>query len=142
MAKLQYFASPEEALATFKELCTRLRDNFPDLTAKVKKLDMIIAFDYSQDAPDAILWWDARGGKFDVGTGKPPAEPKAVMSLSIDDAHRSWSNKLNPVTAITRRKIKVKGSVAGLLKLAPNLLKVAKVYKEVLKDRGHADIIL
>jgi hypothetical protein len=64
------------------------------------------------------------------------------MSLSADDAHRSWSDKLNPVVAITRKKIRVKGSATGLLKLAPKLKKVAVAYNEVLRDLGWEDKII
>jgi putative sterol carrier protein len=64
------------------------------------------------------------------------------MSLSADDAHRSWSDKLNPVMAITRRKIRVKGSATGLLKLAPKLKKVAVIYNKVLTDLGWTDKIM
>ncbi|MDQ1240092.1 MAG: hypothetical protein QG577_2278, partial [Thermodesulfobacteriota bacterium] len=62
--------------------------------------------------------------------------PDLTMSLSADNAHRSWSNKLNPVMAITRKKIRVKGSATGLLKLAPKLKKVAALYVGTLKDLG------
>ena len=70
----------------------------------------------------------------------------SLRSLSVidsaDDAHRSWSNKLNPVMAITRKKIRVKGSATGLLKLAPKLKKVAVLYNKVLTDLGWADKIM
>jgi len=65
-----------------------------------------------------------------------------TMSLSADDAHLSWSNKLNPVMAITRKKIRVKGSATGLLKLAPKLKKVAAIYEKTLRELGMEDKIL
>jgi len=65
-----------------------------------------------------------------------------IMSLSADDAHLSWLNKLNPVMAITRKKIRVKGSATGLLKLAPKLKKVAVIYEQVLKELGWEDKIV
>jgi len=37
-------------------------------------------------------------------TGIPEGSPDLTMSLSADNAHRSWSNKLNPVMAITLKK--------------------------------------
>ena len=79
---------------------------------------------------------------YEIGTGIPSGTPDLTMSLSADDAHRSWSNKLNPVMAITRKKIRVKGSATGLLKLAPKLKKVAVIYKKVLTDLGWADKIM
>jgi hypothetical protein len=44
--------------------------------------------------------------------------------------------------AITRKKIRVKGSAVGLLKLAPKLKKVAVIYEKSLTDLGWADKIM
>jgi len=44
--------------------------------------------------------------------------------------------------AITRGKIKVKGSATGLLKLAPKLNKVAVLYNQVLTETGQEAKIL
>lgn len=85
---------------------------------------------------------DCRKDAFVIGTGKPPDTPDLTMSLSADDAHRSWMNKLNPVMAITRKKIRVKGSATGLLKLVPKLKKVAVIYAQTLTDLGWADKIM
>jgi putative sterol carrier protein len=114
----------------------------PELSEGLKKVNQLILFDYTQDGPDCSFWIDTRGGKLTAGPGKPSETPHLVMSLSADDAHRSWSNKLNPVMAITRGKIKVKGSATGLLKLAPKLKRVAELYNEVLKESGMDDKIL
>jgi putative sterol carrier protein len=112
----------------------------PDLAGSLKKVNQLILFDYTQDGDNCAFWVDARGGKLASGQGRPDGEPDLVMSLSADDAHRSWSNKLNPVTAITRKKIKVKGSAAGLLRLTPKLKKVAAYYNEVLDEMGLEEI--
>ena len=114
----------------------------PEMSEGLKKVNQLILFDYTQDGPDCAFWVDTRGGKLSAGAGKPSDKPDLVMSLSADDAHRSWSNKLNPVMAITRGKIKVKGSATGLLKLAPKLKKVAEIYNQVLKDTGQEAKIL
>jgi putative sterol carrier protein len=115
----------------------------PELSEGLKKVNQLILFDYTQDGPDCSFWIDTRGGKLTAGPGKPTSgTPDLVMSLSADDAHRSWSNKLNPVMAITRGKIKVKGSATGLLKLAPKLKRVAELYNQVLEETGLEDKIL
>jgi putative sterol carrier protein len=114
----------------------------PELSVGLKKVNQVILFDYTQDGPDCSFWIDTRGGKLTAGAGKPSDKPDLIMSLSADDAHRSWSNKLNPVMAITRGKIKVKGSATGLLKLAPKLKRVAELYNEVLQESGQADKII
>jgi len=124
-------------LALFEEAA-----NDADLSTGLKKVNQLIWFDYTQDGPDCSFHVDCRNGNLSVGQGKPAEEPGLVMSLSADDAHRSWSNKLNPVMAITRKKIRVKGSATGLLKLAPKLKKVAVIYSKVLKDLGWEEKIL
>jgi len=138
---MEYWKDENEPIEAFLKLfdeCLKVED----LSKGLKKVNQLIWFDYTQDGPNCSFWVDCRGGEVKSGQGKPDGEPDLIMSLSADDAHRSWSNKLNPVMAITRRKIKIKGSATGLLKLAPKLKKVAEVYVGVLKDTGKEDIII
>jgi hypothetical protein len=44
--------------------------------------------------------------------------------------------------AITLKKIRIKGSATGLLKLVPKLKKVAVIYNQGLTDLGMADKIM
>jgi putative sterol carrier protein len=138
---MEYWKDANEPIEAFVKLFEKgFKD--PDLSGGLKKVNQLIWFDYTQDGPDCSFWVDCRGGELKTGPGKPDDEPNLTMSLSADDAHRSWSNKLNPVMAITRKKIRVKGSATGLLKLAPKLKKVAVLYTETLKEMGKDDIIL
>lgn len=138
---MEFWKNGKEAVDAFIKMSEDcLKD--PELSEGLKKVNQLIWFDYTQDDPDCSFYWDARGGDAKVGRGKPDGEPDLIMSLSADDAHRSWSNKLNPVMAITRKKIKVKGSATGLLKLAPKLKKVAVIYNKALKDLGMEDKII
>ena len=103
----------------------------PELFEGLKKVNQLIWFDYTESGPNCSFYIDCRGGELKYSAGKPADTPDLVMSLSADDAHRSWSDKLNPVMAITRKKIRVKGSATGLLKLAPKLKKVAAIYLHI-----------
>ena len=114
----------------------------PELFEGLKKVNQLIWFDYTESGPNCSFYIDCRGGELKYSAGKPAETPDLVMSLSADDAHRSWSDKLNPVMAITRKKIRVKGSATGLLKLAPKLKKVAAIYMKVLKELGWEDKII
>lgn len=138
---MEYWKNEDEPIKAFLELFHRaLQDE--ELAAGVKKVNQLIWFDYTEDGPNCSFHVDSRTGKMVIGQGKPEETPDLVMSLSADDAHRSWSNKLNPVMAITRRKIRVKGSATGLLKLAPKLKKIAVIYEGVLRDLGWEDKII
>ncbi len=138
---MEYWNDQHEPIKAFLALFEGAA-NDAELSNGLKKVNQLIWFDYTQDGPDCSFHVDCRDGNLAVGANKPAEEPDLVMSLSADDAHRSWSNKLNPVMAITRKKIRVKGSATGLLKLAPKLKKVAVIYNEALKDLGWEDKIL
>jgi putative sterol carrier protein len=138
---MEFWKDAKEPIDAFLKMFEKCMKD-PELSAGLKKVNQVILFDYTQDGPDCSFWIDTRGGKLTAGPGKPTDKPDLVMSLSADDAHRSWSNKLNPVMAITRGKIKVKGSATGLLKLAPKLKRVAELYNEVLQETGQESKIL
>jgi putative sterol carrier protein len=138
---MEYWKNEDEPIKAFLELFQRaIQDE--ELSAGMKKVNQLIWFDYTEDGPNCSFHVDCRAGKMTLGQGKPEDTPDLVMSLSADDAHRSWSNKLNPVMAITRKKIRVKGSATGLLKLAPKLKKIAAIYDGVLRDLGWEDKIM
>jgi len=138
---MEYWKDQHEPIKVFLRLFEEAA-NDEELSNGLKKVNQLIWFDYTEDGPECSFHVDCRAGQLKVGPGRPDEEPDLVMSLSADDAHRSWSNKLNPVMAITRRKIRVKGSATGLLKLAPKLKKVAVIYNKVLKELGWEDKIM
>ena len=138
---MEYWKDENEPIEMFVKLFEEGFKN-PDLSGGLKKVNQLIWFDYTESGPNCSFWVDCRGGELKTGPGKPAGEPDLTMSLSADDAHRSWSNKLNPVVAITRKKIRVKGSATGLLKLAPKLKQVAELYVKVLKEAGKENIII
>jgi putative sterol carrier protein len=135
---MKYWNNETEPIKAFVTLWETLSKE-QEFIDGMKKVNQLIWFDYTQDGPNCSFHVDSRDGKFIVSAGKPAEEPHLTMSLSADNAHLSWANKLNPVMAITRGQIKVKGSATGLLKLAPKLKKVAVVYEQILKDLGWGD---
>ncbi len=138
---MEYWKDETEPITAFLKLFEAAKSD-AELSAGLKKVNQLIWFDYTENGPNCSFHVDCRDGKLEFAAGKPDEAPNLIMSLSADDAHRSWSNKLNPVMAITRRKIRVKGSATGLLKLAPKLKKVAAIYEKVLREIGWEDKIL
>lgn len=138
---MEYWKDQHEPIIAFLKLFDKAKQD-QELFEGLKKVNQLIWFDYTEDGPDCSFYVDCRNGQVTSQQGKPSEEPDLVMSLSADDAHRSWSNKLNPVMAITRKKIRVKGSATGLLKLAPKLKKVALIYEQALNELNLSDKIL
>ncbi len=138
---MEYWNDQHEPITAFLHLFEKAKAD-PELSEGLKKVNQLIWFDYTEDGPECSFHVDCRNGQISSGKGKPTGEPDLTMSLSADDAHRSWSNKLNPVMAITRKKIRVKGSATGLLKLAPKLKKVAVIYEQALNELNFSDKII
>lgn len=135
---MKYWKDETEPIKAFVKLWENVVED-PEFIEGMKKVNQLIWFDYTEDGPNCSFYVDSRNGVRIVSAGKPADKPDLTMSLSADNAHLSWANKLNPVMAITRGQIRVKGSALGLLKLAPKLKKVAVFYEQVLKDMGWED---
>jgi len=138
---MEFWKDENEPITMFLKMFEET-SKIEDLSKGLKKVNQLIWFDYTQDGPNCSFWIDCRGGEIKAGQGKPDEEPALTMSLSADDAHRSWSNKLNPVMAITRKKIKVKGSATGRSQACTQIEKGGRSYVGVLKDMDREDLIL
>lgn len=138
---MEYWKDTNECVTTIQKFLTA-EINDPELGESMKKLGQLIVFDYSEDGPGAKVWLNCKIDPPVAGIGEPPEKPDLIMSCSTDDAHRAWSNKLNAVVAIARKKVRVQGSATALLKLAPKAKKGAEIYNKVLTELGMADKIL
>ena len=138
---MEFWKDADEAMNTILKFQQEVIKD-PDLGPAMQKLNQLIVYDYSEEKPGCKVWLNSRDGKLEVGTGDPKGEPDLVVSCSADDAHRSWSNKLNVVVAITRKKVRIKGSAVGLLKLVPKQKRSAEIYNKLLTDLGMADKII
>ncbi len=112
----------------------------PELRAVGEGLGKTVTFNYND--PDVLIWIKSENNTVEWGVGQAPTEPDVELSLSADDGHKVWCNKLNLLMAIGRKKIKIKGNPAQLLKLAPMIKKATPHYYEVLREIGKESIIL
>jgi hypothetical protein len=132
---MEFWSSEKEPIEVFLKLFDRCMED-GELGESIKGVNQLVWFDCTADGPECSFWVDCRGGSVSSGRGKPVEEPDLALSLSADDAHRYWSNRLGPVAAITKKKVIVRGQAAGFLKLAPKLKKVADIYNGVLDELG------
>jgi len=135
----QYWKNADEVAEAVSKVLTRCFED-PELREIGENLGKTVVFNYSD--PDAKIWVKSKDGKIELGKGEAPLEPDVELSLSSDDGHRVWCNKLNLVVAIGRKKIKIKGNPAQLLKLAPMIKKATPYYHDVLREMGKEAIIL
>ena len=135
----KYWSNADEVKEAVCKVLEKCFEN-PELKQIGEDFGKTVLFNYSD--PDAQVWVKSERRKIELGGGAPPVEPDIELSLSADDGHKVWCNKLNLVMAIGRKKIKIKGNPAQLLKLAPMIKKATPYYHEVLREMGKESIIL
>jgi putative sterol carrier protein len=110
----------------------------PEIGPKLVDTGLVIAFDFTD--PEAVVVIDMANKAVREGfTGGP--EPTATMSMTAETGNAYWQGKVNLPLAMAKKKIKVEGNVASLLKLAPLGKKLYPVYIDRLKADGRDDLI-
>lgn len=111
----------------------------PEIGPKLVDTGLVVAFDFTD--PDAVVVIDM--GNKAVREGLDGGEaPTATMSMTADTGSAYWQGKVNLPLAMAKKKIKVDGNVASLLKLAPLGKKLYPVYIERLKADGRDDLLV
>jgi hypothetical protein len=111
----------------------------PEIGPKLVDTGLVIAFDFTD--PEAVVVIDMANKAVREGfTGG--AEPTATMSMTAETGNAYWQGKVNLPLAMAKKKIKVEGNVASLLKLAPLGKKLYPVYIDRLKADGRDDLIV
>lgn len=138
---MEFWKDTKEAVSTMVKLQEVLA-NDPEIGKDMRKLNILFIYDCSVDSPDAKFWLDTRNGQAKWGAGEPPAEVDLTVTVSLDNAHKAFQNKLNPLLAVTTGKLKVTGKATGFMKMAGNAKRTAELYRNLLTELGMADKIV
>ncbi|MCV7226457.1 SCP2 sterol-binding domain-containing protein [Mycolicibacterium komossense] len=111
----------------------------PEIGPKLAETGLVVAFDFTE--PDALVVVDM-ANKAVSGGGPDAPTPSATMGMTADLGNAYWQGKVNLPMAMAKRKIKVDGNVASLLKLAPLGKKLYGDYIQRLKDDGREDLVV
>jgi putative sterol carrier protein len=110
----------------------------PEIGPKLVDTGLVIAFDFTD--PEAVVVIDMANKAVREGLAGGTA-PTAMMSMTAETGNAYWQGKVNLPLAMAKKKIKVEGHVASLLKLAPLGKKLYPVYIDRLKADGRDDLI-
>jgi SCP-2 sterol transfer family len=110
----------------------------PEIGPKLVETGLVIAFDFTD--PEAVVVIDMANKAVREGLDGGSA-PVATMSMTAETGNAYWQGKVNLPLAMAKKKIKVEGNVASLLKLAPLGKKLYPVYIDRLKADGRDDLI-
>lgn len=109
-----------------------------EIGPKMQATGLVVKFAFTD--PEADLVVDM--GNQCIGDGTGMAEPVATMRMTADLGSAYWQGKANLPMSMARGKIKVEGSVASLLKLAPLGKKLFPMYVESLRAAGREDLVV
>lgn len=110
----------------------------PEIGPKLEATGLVVAFDFTD--PEAIVVVDMANKSVREGLGGG-ASPDATMAMAAEIGNAYWQGKVNLPLAMAKKKIKVVGNVASLLKLAPLGKKLYPHYIERLKADGREDLL-
>lgn len=110
----------------------------PDIGPKLVDTGLVVAFDFTD--PEAVVVIDMANKAVREGLAGGTA-PTATMSMTAETGNAYWQGKVNLPLAMAKKKIKVEGNVASLLKLAPLGKRLYPVYVDRLKADGRDDLI-
>lgn len=111
----------------------------PEIGPKLVDTGLVVAFDFTD--PDALVVIDMANKSVREGRDGG-APPMATMSMTADTGNAYWQGKVNLPLAMAKKKIRVEGNVASLLKLAPLGKKLYPSYIQRLQDDGRADLLV
>ena len=110
----------------------------PEIGPKLVETGLVVAFDFTD--PDTLVIVDLPNKSVSAGGAGSPT-PSATMAMTADVGNAYWQGKVNLPMAMAKRKIKVDGNVASLLKLAPLGKRLYGGYIQQLHDDGRDDLI-
>jgi hypothetical protein len=110
----------------------------PEIGPKLQATGLVVAFDFTE--PEAVVVIDMANQVVREGI-EANNPPSATMSMTADTGNAYWQGKVNLPLAMAKKKIKVDGNVASLLKLAPLGKKLYPPYIERLKADGRDDLL-
>ncbi len=130
---------------TVGELMNRAKVD-PHIGPKIAASGIVIQFRYTD--PDATTTVNAKdkptqpGAFADVFNGPTSLKPDAVLSMRADVAHAFWHGKVNLLAALAKKDIVLQGPLPKILKLLPAVEPLYKVYPNLLREKGYADLVM
>lgn len=142
---MAYYDSIEEMYAVYEKFLRQVVSD-PSVGGKLAKSKVKIKFIYTD--PDGTIFLNfadppAEEGAFGSFTiGECDDEPDVTMTQTSDFSHRFWQGKENAITALATGKIKASGKVQKAMGLVTAIRPTFLMYKAVLKETGHEDLII
>lgn len=142
---MAYYDSIEEMYKVYEQFLKRVVSD-ASVGGKLQKSKVKIRFNYTDPEGSIFLNFadppkeEGMYGSYTVGECDDEAD--VTMTQSSDFSHRFWQGKENAVTALAMGKIKASGKVQKAMGLVTAIRPTFRMYKAVLKEMGHEDMII
>lgn len=110
----------------------------PELGPKFATAGLTVLINYTD--PDLTILLDCTQNP-PVVSFEPGADGEFKMWMAADDGHKFWQGKFNVALALAKKKVKVEGPLAKMMKLLPALQPAYPKYKVFLEANGRPDLI-
>lgn len=139
---MSVFKSAEELYKCIGGMMEEARSD-AQMGPKIRSSGLIIKFRYSD--PESEITIDAanpeQGYYYNVLFGPNDMEPRVLMTMSADIAHKFWLGKVNLTAALTRGQMKAKGPIQEILKLLPAIKPAYTLYPQHLEKIGYKHLV-
>lgn len=131
-----YFKSADELYDICGKLFGKLLSdaNIGTLILKLQKSFKFIFTDYNFEINILI-----DGNNWKIIRGPCDEQTEIHLWLSSDSAHRLWSGKITPLSAIMSREIRAKGPIRALTEIDTIFSSSQQIYHAILKAQGRND---
>ncbi len=142
---MAYFDSTETMFKVYDVFLRKVVSD-PSVGAKLAKSKVKIRFNYTDPEGTIFLNFadppEQEGAFGSYKLGDDTDEADVTMAQTSDFSHRFWQGKENAITALAMGKIKASGKVQKAMGLVTAIRPTFKMYKAVLKELGHEDLII
>lgn len=114
-----------------------MRDD--EIGPKLAATGMSLRMNFSD--PDSVVTVDLANQRILTGADAT-IEADVVLTMSADTANRYWQGKVSLPLAMAKGKLKIGGSAAQLLKLAPIAKDLYPVYVAMLNEDNRDDLVV
>jgi hypothetical protein len=132
-----YFTSVDEVgkvIGVFLEQLTQE----PDLRPKFVAADTSFLVEYTDPGGSVLV--DCKVDPPRVLINPPEGtEAEIRLAMSADDGHLFWLGQLNMTIALAKKKVKVSGAMAKMMKLLPAMRPAFPRYRTFLEANGYGD---
>ena len=132
------FHSANELSGVFETLFKTILSN-SRFGEKVKDLGKNLKFNFNDPNTEITIALDK--GKWSVKSGPGNVKADIEFWLSGDSAHRLWSGKVTPISAIMSREIRAKGPIRAMNEIASLFASSQDIYRKTLKKFGREDLL-